>query len=403
MVHVTEKRGVTMTTTDRKYLAALRQRYARASKKERGQMLDEYVRTTGCHRKHAIAVLCGKRSRPTGASRRSRRSQYTAEDARALEKLSELFDGINAKLLRVAMDNELEHLYRCGFLQVSPACYRRLHQISPASIDRVRTRYGRGLPPRVKRGRTKPGSLLKHQIPVRTWDDWNEDQPGFTEMDLVSHDGGLERGDHTWTLDFTDIKTTWTECAAVRNKAQQYVFEALKRVRARLPFPLRGIDSDNGSEFINGQLLRYAQREHLTFTRTRPGRKNDNAHVEQKNWSVVRRFVGDLRYDTPQQLTLLNQLYEVLHDYINFFLPTVKLKEKRRTGAKVTRVYEHPATPYQRVLADPHLPAQVKTRLRRHYQQLDVVALRQQIDVLSRQLWASAPSTDRAPRAGPNT
>jgi hypothetical protein len=120
----------------------------------------------------------------------------------------------------------------------------------------VRTRYGRGLPPRVKRGRTKPGSLLKSQMPVRTGDDWNEAQPGFTEMDLVSHDGGLERGDHAWTLNFTDIKTTWTECAAVRNKAQQYVFEALKRVRARLPFPLRGIDSDHGSEFINAQLLR---------------------------------------------------------------------------------------------------------------------------------------------------
>lgn len=198
-----------MKTTDRKYLAALRKRYARAGKKERGQMLDEYVRTTGCHCKHAIAVLRGKRSRTTGAIHRPRRSQYTAEDARALEKLNELFDGINAKLLRVAMDNELDHLYRQGFLQVSPACYQRLQQISPASIDRVRTRYGRGLPSRVKRGRTKPGSLLKHQIPVRTWDDWHEDQPGFTEMDLVSHDDGLERGDHAWTLNFTDINSPY--------------------------------------------------------------------------------------------------------------------------------------------------------------------------------------------------
>jgi hypothetical protein len=384
MVHVTENRSVTMKTTDRKYLAALRKRYARASKQERGQMLDEYVRTTGCHRKHAIAVLRGKRSRTTGAIRRPRRSQYTAEDARALEKLSDLFDGINAKLLRVALDNELAHLYRGGFLQVSPACYRRLQQISPASIDR-------------QTGRTKPGSLLKSQIPIRTWADWDEDQPGFTEMDLVSHDGGLERGDHAWTLNFTDIKTTWTECAAVRNKAQQYVFEALKRIRARLPFPLRGIDSDNGSEFINDQLLRYAQQEQLTFTRTRPGRKNDNAHVEQKNWSVVRRFVGDLRYDTPQQLTLLHQLYEILHDYVNFFLPTVKLKEKRRRGAKVTRVYERPATPYQRVLADPHIATQAKAKLRQRYAQLDVAALRQQIDALSRQLWASVQSAYAAP------
>jgi hypothetical protein len=154
-----------MKTTDRKYLAALRKRYARASKKERGQMLDEYVRTTGCHRKHAIAVLRGKRSRTTGAIRRPRRSQYTAEDARALEKLSDLFDGINAKLLRVALDNELAHLYRGGFLQVSPACYRRLQQISPASIDRVRTRYGRGLPPRVKRAAPNRGRCSKVKSP----------------------------------------------------------------------------------------------------------------------------------------------------------------------------------------------------------------------------------------------
>ncbi len=378
-----------MRTSDQKYLAALRKRYASASKKERGKMLDEYVRTTGYHRKHAIAVLRGKRNRTPGKIRRPRPSQYMVEDARALERLSELFDGINAKLLRGAMDNELEHLYTSGFLRVSRACYQRLKRISPATIDRLRTRYGRGMPPRVKRGRTKPGTLLKSQIPIRTWADWNEDQPGFTEMDLVSHDGGLERGDHAWTLNFTDIKTTWTECAAVRNKAQQYVFEALKRVRARLPFPLLGIDSDNGSEFINDELMRYAQQEHLTFTRSRPGRQNDNAHVEQKNWSVVRRFVGELRYDTPAQLALLNQLYEVLHAYINFFLPTQKLKDKVRTGAKVKRVYDDPATPYQRVLADPHLAGKVKPKLRQQYQSLDVVDLRQQIDDLTRQLWAS--------------
>lgn len=390
MIHVTENGGMIMTGTDSRYLAALRKRYAQASKKERGKILDEYVRTTGYHRKHAIAVLRGKRGRMAGQIRRPRASQYTAEDARALERLSELFDGINAKLLRVALDNELEHLSTSGFLRVSRACYQRLKRISPATMDRLRTRYGRGLPPRVKRGRTKPGSLLKRQIPVRTWADWNEDQPGFTEMDLVSHDGGLERGDHAWTLNFTDIKTTWTECAAVRNKAQQYVFEALKRVRARLPFPLRGIDSDNGSEFINDQLTRYAHQEHLTFTRSRPGRKNDNAHVEQKNWSVVRRYVGDLRYDTPHQLARLNQLYELLHLYVNFFLPTVKLQEKVRQGSKVTRRYERPRTPYQRVLDSPDIAIKTKTKLRQQYQQLDVVDLRRQIDDVTRQLWASA-------------
>lgn len=378
-----------MTPTDAKYLAALKKRYAKASKKERGKILDEYVQTTQCHRKHAIAVLRGKRVRARVPHRRTRRRLYTAEDARALEKLSELFDGINAKLLRVAMDNELQHLYDTGFLQISRACYERLQQISPATIDRLRQRHGRGLPPRVKRGHTKPGTLLKGQIRVRTWAEWDEDRPGFTEMDLVAHDGGEARGEFAYTLNFTDIKTGWTECAATRNKAQIHVFEALRHIRTRLPFPLLGIDSDNGSEFINDELFRYAEREHLTFTRSRPGRKNDGAHVEQKNWSVVRRFVGDLRYDTPAQVAVLNQLYELLHVYINFFLPVVKLKEKVRHGSKVTKKYDKPQTPYQRVLASPDVSVKVKTKLRAQYAALNVVQLHEQIEQLVKRLWAS--------------
>ena len=283
------------------------------------------MQTTQYHRKYAILVLSRKRTRRPQPAQRPRASVYTADDARALEALSDLFDGINAKLLRAALDNELKHLYDSGFLLISRACYARLKRISPATIDRLRQRYGRGLPPRVKRGHTKPGTLLKSQIRVRTWAEWNEDQPGFTEMDLVAHDGGDASGDFAHTLDFTDIKTGWTECAAARDKAQIHVFAALKQVRARLPFPLLGIDSDNGSEFINAELLRYAEQEHLTFTRSRPGHKNDGAHVEQKNWSVVRRYVGDLRYDTPAQVALLNQLYAVLHLYPNFFMPVVRV------------------------------------------------------------------------------
>lgn len=378
-----------MSQTEGKYLESLRKRYAKARKKERGQILDEYVQTTGYHRKYAIRVLSRKRVRKTQPAKRPRASVYTAEDARALEKVSDLFEGINAKLLRVALDNELKHLYDSGFLSISRACYERLKHISPATIDRLRQRHGRGLPPRVKRGHTKPGTLLKSQIRVRTWAEWDEDRPGFTEMDLVAHDGGDASGDFAHTLNFTDIKTGWTECAAARNKAQIHVFAALKQVRARLPFPLLGIDSDNGSEFINDELLRYANQEHLTFTRSRPGRKNDGAHVEQKNWSVVRRYVGDLRYDTPEQVARLNQLYEVLHLYTNFFLPVVKLKEKVRHGNKVTKKYDAPQTPYQRVLVSPEVAPKIKAKLRAQYAQLDVVALHQQIERLVKQLWAS--------------
>lgn len=150
-----------------------------------------------------------------------------------------------------------------------------------------------------------------------------------------------------------------------------------------------GIDSDNGAEFINDELTRYADQEHLTFTRGRPGRKNDNAHVEQKHWSVVRRFVGDLRYDTPAQVALLNQLYDELHWYINFFMPVMKLKEKVRQGSRVTKKYDPPQTPYQRVLASPDVAPKIKTKLRRQYASLDLVSLRQKIDQLIKRLWAS--------------
>jgi hypothetical protein len=368
-----------------KYLDSLKKRYAKASKKERGKILDEYVQTTGYHRKHAIAILSGQYQLAPRPIRRPRKSVYTVEDAKALDFLSDLFDGINAKRLRAAMDVELDGLYQRGVLKVSRACYRRLKRISPASIDRLRARYGQ---PRPKsRHRTKPGTLLKSQIPIRTWAEWNEDRPGFVEMDLVGHDGGNLHGDYCLTLDFTDVKTGWTECVAVRNKAQKHVFEAIRLARRRLPFPLLGMDSDNGGEFINDELFRYCRDEHITFTRGRSGHKNDNAYVEQKNWSAVRRFVGDLRYDTPAQLTLLNQLYERLHLYLNFFIPVMKLKEKVRVGSKVKRVYDEPQTPYARVLASPDVAPKIKARLRVQYRQVDVVKLKQEIDELVDQLW----------------
>lgn len=377
-----------MRQTEDKYLASLKKRYAQATKKERGEILDEYVKTSGYHRKHAIAILNGSYRRAPRPIRRPRSTYYTAEDAYALNQVSEWFDGINARLLRAALDMELQALYERGVLDISPECYAHLQQISPASIDRLRARYG---PPRPKsRHRTKPGSLLKDQIAIRTWADWNEDEPGFVEIDLVGHDGGNLRGDYGLTLTVTDVKTAWTECVAVRNKAQKHVFEALGRARRRLPFRLRGIDSDNGSEFINDELYRYCQQEEITFTRGRPHRKNDSCYVEQKNWSAVRRFVGDLRYDTPAQIALLNQLYELLHLYLNFFIPVMKLVRKERHGSKVKRIYDAPQTPYARVLADPHVSAKDKAQLRAQYQQLDLVELKQQIDRLVKQLWDSA-------------
>jgi transposase InsO family protein len=378
-----------MSRTDDKYLKQLQKRYRKASKKERTAILDEFVKTTDYHRKHATAVLNGRRERVQGPIRRPRGKVYGADVARELAHLADLFDNICSKRLRAALDAELPRLYQAGVVPVSAECYQKLMVVSPATMDRLLIReqpvIGR------RRGFTKPGTLLKDRIPIRTWADWNEDRPGFSEIDLVDHSGGFViRGqDHAWTLCFTDICTTWTESVGVCNKAQVHVFAAIQQARQRLPFPLLGIDSDNGSEFINDQLFRYCRQEKITFTRGRAGRKNDNAYVEQKNWSVVRRAVGYYRYDTPEQLDLLNSLYALLHFYGNFFLPTMKLKEKVRVGSKVKRIYDDPQTPYARTLANDLVSEEDKAQLREVYSYLDLLALRQRIDEVQDQLLAT--------------
>jgi hypothetical protein len=230
-----------MGRAEDKYLKQLRARYRKASRKERSAILDEFVKTTGYHRKHAIAVLNGRRERVPGPIRRPRRRGYGAEEADAIATLANLFDNICSKRLRAAMDVELPRLYKAGSFDVRPECYEKLLVVSPATMDRLRA--GRQRRPGKRRGFTKPGTLLKDRIPIRTWADWTEDQPGFCEIDLVDHSGGLViRGsDHAWTLCLTDIDTAWTECVAVPNKAQVHVFAAIQRARQRLPFPLLGL------------------------------------------------------------------------------------------------------------------------------------------------------------------
>jgi len=378
-----------MGRVDDAYLSLLKTRYKEASKKEKGDILDEFVKTTHYHRDHASALLSGRYTRVKDPVRRPRRAVYGDREAQALVLLSDLFDGASSRRLRSAMDVELPRLYEKGSVPIGPECYELLMKVSPATIDRLLV--GRRVQGRKVRGFTKPGTLLKDRIPIRTWADWSEDRPGFCEMDLVDHSGGrnIPGADHAWTLSFTDIKTCWTECVGVRNKAQVHVFAAIKLARRRLPFPLLGVDSDNGSEFINDQLDRYCLQEQITFTRGRVGRRNDSAYVEQKNWSVVRRAVGYLRYDTPSQLVLLNRLYSVMHFYVNFFLPSAKLQDKTRVGSKVKKTYDKPQTPYARTLLSPDVSDQNKELLRETYELLDLLELRQQIDELQSQLLKS--------------
>lgn len=365
-----------------KFLTQLRKRYAKATKKNKIAILNEFVATTSYHRKHASALLGGKRQWRDASQplRRARRALYTEEDRRTLLLLVALFDDIGSKRLRIALNNELANLRRNGHLKISRRCFQHLQQVSPSTMDRWRRAVRR--PGRKVRGGTKPGTLLKHQIPIRTYADWDDKRPGFGEMDLVQHDGGNNKGDFACTLTFTDVVTSWTELAATRNKAQVHVFAALETERTRLPFPLLGLDSDNGSEFINDELKRYCEREQITFTRGRVGRKNDNAFVEEKNWSVVRRLVGYARYDTPTQVAQLNALYRMYCVYFNHFLPVTKLLKTERQGSRVKKIYDAPKTPYQRVLDAPEVSDATKAKLRRAHAKLDVVVLKRQVDEL---------------------
>lgn len=368
----------------RAYVEGMKQRYRKAGKKEKGDMLNEFISVTEYHRKHAMAILSGRHTPKSRPLRRRRKRTYTDEDKRAVWQLAEVFDQIGSKRLRAGMEQELARLRSAGHVAVSAGSFERLKQVSASTLDRLRAEQrvvGRRLS-----GGTKPGSLLKTQVPIRTFADWNDKQVGFMEIDLVQHDGGNPRGIFACTLHATDVCTGWCEPMAVENKAHARVFEALKHLRARLPFALLGIDSDNGAEFINAALIGYADEERLTFTRGRVGRKNDNAFIEQKNWTIVRRLVGDARFDTPAQVKALNAVYARYRLYINFFLPVTKLIGKERHDQRVRKVYDLPRTPFQRLLDSPGLAPTFKRRLRATYAKLDVVTLKAEIEMLISQL-----------------
>jgi hypothetical protein len=280
-------------------------------------------------------------------------------------------------------------LERHGELTIGPRTKRLLLRMSAATIDRRLRATRARLPQRGRTaGATKPGSLLKDAIPVRTFADWDEDEPGFVEMDLVAHCGETTAGQHLNTLCVVDIATGWTEPVAVANKGQKATFEGIQTMRQRLPFPLRGVDSDNGPEFINDHLHRYCLKEHITFTRSRPYKKNDQAHVEQKNWTAVRQWVGYDRYESPAALALLQIIYADLCLFINYFQPVMKLVDKKRVGSKVRKKYDTAQTPCQRVLASLDIDEAVKGQFRQLYLTLNPVALQRRIKANLKQLWA---------------
>ena len=378
--------------------------YRGASKKEKSKILDQFIATTGYSRWYARLMLRheGRRIQTDKQTivvverksrrRRRRARRYDEKVQTALVRLWRIMDYICGKRLQPLLPELLPVLKRYNEFSCARETRAKLLRISAASIDRLLKPERRKYELRGRAG-TKPGTLLKKQIPIRTFAEWDEQRPGFVEIDLVAHDGGLAAGDYCQTLDLTDIATTWTETLAVRNKAQAWVFAALKEMRQKLPFSLLGIDSDNGSEFINKDLLEYCQKQKLSFTRSRPYRKNDNCFVEQKNYSVVRRAVGYARYDTEAQLYLLNELYATLRLYTNFFQPTMKLKAKERVGSKVIKRYDRAQTPYQRVLAAAQVSEPEKERLRAKYKTLNPAALKRKLMRLQERLIKSRPAT----------
>jgi hypothetical protein len=350
-------------------------RYTRAPKGEKGRMLDELCALTGWTRRHARRALT-ESSRSADPIRREPRPRiYDAEVLEPLRMIWATLNGPAGKRLAPFLAEMVEVLERTGELRVSAEVRAKLCRVSAATIDRALAPERARL--RVKgRSGTKPGSILKRQIPIRTFADWDDARPGFCEMDLVAHDGGDPAGDFCQTLTVTCVATGWTEVRALRNKAQRWCFEALVDIERSLPFPLLGLDSDNGSEFINDQLFRYCTERSITFTRSRPYRKNDNCFVEQKNWPVVRQQVGYGRYDTAEELACLRELYGHLRYYINFFQPQMKLVSKTRRGATVTKRYDVATTPYRRILASPRVPRSAKRDLTATYLALNPVELK---------------------------
>ncbi|BER91888.1 transposase family protein [Atrimonas thermophila] len=386
--------------TRREIIKKMAPEYQKATKKEKRKILNELVHLTGYTRTYASWLLShhgrkvyltgqdGKKYRIIGSItkvKRNRKKIYDEEVLSSLKKIWLIFDCPCGKRLAPSLPWMIKKLEKHEELVLSQEVKAKLLSISPATIDRLLQKEKRKFTP-ISRSYTKPGTLLKHQVPVRTFADWDEKRPGFCEIDLVAHDGGNPSGDFCQTLDVTDVLTGWTETQAVKNKAQKWVFEALEQIRAQLPFPLLGIDSDNGGEFINHQLIRYCQKEQIVFTRSRPSKKNDNCYVEQKNWTVVRKTVGYCRYETEDELLLLNQLYSLLRLYTNFFQPVTKLVFKERVNSKVKKHYDEAKTPLMRVLDASSIDNSLKQSLKDQYEELNPAELKRQIVKIQNQL-----------------
>ena len=372
------------------YAEAVRGRYFRVSKKKKTEILDEFVANTGLHRKAAIRLL-NRRGWSPGKKRSGRPKLYGLEAMAALKVAWEATDRLCSKRFHPFLPELVGILKRSGELSVTEETEGQLYRMSPSTIDRLLRRWRRS-GRRHGLGTTKPGTLLKNSIPIRTFSEWNENKPGFLEADLVAHCGDSAEGFYLTTLSTVDVATGWCEPVVVWGKGQDRVGGAIYHVRKRLPMPMLGLDSDNGSEFINQSLYDYCRRNGITFTRSRAYKKNDSCHVEQKNWAVVRRVIGYDRFSSKAAFKALDDVYTLLRLYINFFQPVMKLVTKTRNGAKVHKVYDTAQTPYHRLLKSGVLTEDKKHELASIYSALNPMTLLKQIRVSVEHLWTLADS-----------
>jgi hypothetical protein len=361
------------------YLKVIKESYFKAkARKEKTELLDEYCRNTRQSRKYVIWKIHRTTLKPK--QRKKRKEKYDGQVRAVLAEIWEIFDYPCGQRLKPLLEVEIDRLVKLGEIKTSDEVISKLKTMSPATIDRKLKHQREYLYlSRSKKG-PKPGYLLKQKIPIKLTQ-WDTSKVGYLETDLVVHCGSSTLGEYVNTVSTTEIYSGWWEGEAIMGKSQAYTFEALKEERKRSPFGWKGLDSDNGSEFINDILYKYCYREGLEFTRSRAGRKNDNAYIEEKNWTHVRKIFGYLRYDTCEELAIMNDLYRGgLRLYKNFFQPVMKLQSKERIGGRVKRKYDVPRTPYQRLMESDEIPAEVKDELKGIYLSLNPAELKRNID-----------------------
>lgn len=368
----------------REYLIEVRKKYRTASRAVKTQLLNDFCQFTRYHRKSALRLL--HKPLPRLWKRydnrvRTRTKKYNQLVINALLLLWRAANEICGERLQPFLPELLAVLERCGEIVVTTEVREKLGIISVGTVKKI-LQHQKHVSLIKIGGTTKPGSLLKHQISIR-YGRWTETTPGWCETDTVAHCGETAAGEFIYSLDVIDISSGWSEQAAIMGKGEKACVAQIEHIRQRLPFPLLGLDPDNGSEFINWHLHRYAKRHHVTLTRSRPYHKNDNAHVEQKNYTAIRQFIGYARLDTQEQLRIINDLYaNEWRLYLNFFQPTLKLKEKRKdeTTGKTTKKYHESKTPYQRIMEHPNTTLQQKAMLQSQYHQLNPIQLQREIN-----------------------